>query len=911
MTGGQGGRDQVELMGRGVPPEFVEVLWPTEQMNGKCFFEIRTFSDSGNGHAGCRFYRSVKDLVNGLRRIGDPAIQRGLGVFHGIQPRVRERGKDVDVEVAVALALDFDGGVEEARKKIAAIPIKPTATVKSGHGIHAYWCLKEPWPFDSTDAYKRLVQGMAEQFGADTRAVNVSRTLRMPGSYNLKDPENPLLVTLETIHPERRYVIEQFLEYQKPAVPKPRPHCARVPAPEGGTPYGRTALEDECERVRTARRPQGDRPGERNDQLFRSSAAIGELVAGGELQEHPARDALIDAGVATGLAASSVRTTVESGFSRGLEPPRNAPPNSHSRPPPPAPTRPDSEVVSVGDEVGALILDPGNPRYSARRFVEESYYRGDVRTLHRHRDEFFSWRGSHYAAVSNNEVKAELYSFLEPAWRKTTGGFKPFKPTRSKVIDVLDALQALVHTRDELEVPVWLAPEVGPDPRELLACENGLLHLATGKLLAHSPSLLALNAVDYAYDPDAPSPERWLAFLEELWTDDRESRDCLQDWAGYILAPDTSLQKILMIVGPRRSGKGTIGRVLAALVGHANVCAPTLSSLGQPFGLQSLLGKRLAIISDARLGRRTDEHVVAERLLSISGEDFVEVPRKFKTSWTGRLPTRFMILTNELPKISDSSGALPSRLVVLMLRKSFYGKEDSNLTNKLLAERPGILRWALTGWRRLQNRGRFHSPASADEAARVMEDLSSPVTAFVRQRCATGPECLVPVDKLYGSWVASCTEHGREHIQNAQTFGRDLQERGESCPHVPGDPPAQSRRGARMTTRRGTQWNAHHSIVDLCAPLALLPSPSRLHHACNGVARVPLRSDSSEWESTSRRLSPANAIHRLRRGSVACARRAVRCSSGQMALCHARGLQATRDDPAPIRAYLHGGQADE
>src|SRR5262249_30445448 len=141
----------------------------------------------------------------------------------------------------------------------------------------------------------------------------------------------------------------------------------------------------------------------------------------------------------------------------------------------------------------------------------------------------------------------------------------------------------------------------------------------------------------------------------------------------------------LLIVGPKRGGKGTIGRVATALVGRANVCAPTLASLERNFGLAPLIGKQLAIISDARLGSRADQQVIAERLLSISGEDSLTIDRKFLPSWTGQLATRFMILTNELPRIADASGALASRFVVLTLKRSFYGVEDLRLTDRLLA----------------------------------------------------------------------------------------------------------------------------------------------------------------------------------------------------------------------------------
>ena len=116
--------------------------------------------------------------------------------------------------------------------------------------------------------------------------------------------------------------------------------------------------------------------------------------------------------------------------------------------------------------------------------------------------------------------------------------------------------------------------------------------------------------------------------------------------------------------------------------------------MAQNFGLAPLIGKPLAIISDARLGGRTDTQVVVERLLSITGEDWLSVDRKFLPAWNGQLPTRFLILTNELPKLGDASGAIASRFIVLRLIQSFYGQEDLSLTRKLLEEAPGILVWA-------------------------------------------------------------------------------------------------------------------------------------------------------------------------------------------------------------------------
>jgi putative DNA primase/helicase len=214
--------------------------------------------------------------------------------------------------------------------------------------------------------------------------------------------------------------------------------------------------------------------------------------------------------------------------------------------------------------------------------------------------------------------------------------------------------------------------------------------------------------------------------------------------------------------------------MLTALVGVANVCGPTLSSLATNFGLWPLLGKLLAIISDARLGGRADQAVITERLLAISGEDAITVDRKNLPPLTSRLPVRIMILTNELPRLADSSGALANRFVVLTLKQSFLGREDPRLYDHLLRELPGILLWAIAGLQRLTQRGHFVQPDASTEAIGEMRDLSSPVSAFVREYCTVAPGVSVAVQDLYDAFVGWSHSQGIRRPPESNVFGRDL-----------------------------------------------------------------------------------------------------------------------------------------
>ncbi len=291
--------------------------------------------------------------------------------------------------------------------------------------------------------------------------------------------------------------------------------------------------------------------------------------------------------------------------------------------------------------------------------------------------------------------------------------------------------------------------------------------------VAATPAFLTVTACDFDLDFNAPKPQAWLEFLDSIWGDDATSIATLQEVFGYLLTADTRQQKIFLIIGPKRSGKGTIARILRQLVGEGNVAGPTLSGLAGPFGLSELVGKSVAIVSDARLSGRADQSVIVERLLAISGEDKLTINRKHRDAVHCQLPTRFVMLSNELPRLYDASGTIVSRFVLLQTARSFYGQEDQQLTKKLSGELPGILLWSIEGWRRLRERGHFIQPGTSTQSMDEMTDLASPVMAFVRDCCTIGDGKSAAVPKLFSAWGKWCIEQGHQP-GSAQTFGRNL-----------------------------------------------------------------------------------------------------------------------------------------
>lgn len=439
-----------------------------------------------------------------------------------------------------------------------------------------------------------------------------------------------------------------------------------------------------------------------------------------------------------------------------------------------------------------------DPHRLARVFLEQNCWSIEFAstTLRFWRQEWHLWNGRAYVRLDptdltglvNKAIKDE-FDRLNIVAQERDGDDLEAKPayvrkvSRGLVLDVIAAIQGQCSLPSDQEAPFWISGK-GPWPAsEGFATGSGIIHLASlvdGKpdnLYPTTPDFFSPNAVHYGFpnnDPNqCPTPVHWHEFLNSLWADDYQQIQLLQEWMGYCLLPDTAQQKLLLFIGPKRSGKGTIARTLTQLVGENNVVNPRLSQFDKEYGMWPLVGKTVAIIGDARLSGRTDTAEIVETLLSISGEDKQTVNRKHMSYVHTRLRTRFTILSNAMPDLQDTSGAFHSRCLLLETKQSFEGRENKNLEQELLAELPGILVWAIQGWARLRERGHFEQPESSKNALKQFEYLTSPMKKFIDEFCIVGSDEWVNVDTAYGAYCDFCKSN-RIIIKPKPVFARDL-----------------------------------------------------------------------------------------------------------------------------------------
>lgn len=547
------------------------------------------------------------------------------------------------------------------------------------------------------------------------------------------------------------------------------------------TPYGAKAWAENIGALNAA--PDGDG----NNTLNRVSHALGALWAGGELgpsnqeREEELKQRIRDIAHKINLDPYHIDPTIESGWNSGVAEPRSS--------------------KTYAPDPQTMWPSPREPQEVGRKWLAEQVDDQGRATVR-------YWRGSWWRYRPELGCWSEVEDLISDLARRLgqvkypnkDGVAIPWNPTPKLLRDVQGMIEAEVRLDRETEQPAWLTAGELDDPRGLIPFRNGLLRFDDRALRPATPDLFVTSARPFDWSATAPVPTQWLRFLDTLWPGDREAADLLQEWMGYVLSGRIDAQKMMLMVGPPRSGKGTIAQIMTALVGAAHVTSATLDGAGRQFGMQSWIGKSLVLLPDVRSGRG-DQSATLERLLSVTGGDQQNVHRKGIADWSGVLGARVMMMSNELPRFWDASAAIADRMVLLQLVRSFAGKEDRGLAGRLMTELPGVLNWALDGLDRLVDSGlRFTVPASSVETSERLREQVSPMSRFLADECVADPSEKTPNDVIYHAWKQWCRAAGL-NPGNESTMGSELSARMPELVTRLFTPPGYPRRRARVGIR--------------------------------------------------------------------------------------------------------------
>ena len=233
--------------------------------------------------------------------------------------------------------------------------------------------------------------------------------------------------------------------------------------------------------------------------------------------------------------------------------------------------------------------------------------------------------------------------------------------------------------------------------------ETDRIHLANGTLLLDGtftegrPEIVRCR-LPVAYNPDAPTPTRWLAFLDGLLYP--EDIPTLQEYIGYCLIPSNKGQRMMVIKGNGGEGKSQIGAVLSALFG-SNMKDGSIGKISENrFARADLEHILLCVDDDMRMEALRQTNYV-KSIVTAQGK--MDLERKGKQSYQGWMCARLLAFSNgDLQALFDRSDGFYRRQLVLSTKEKPADRmDDPDLAEKMKMEIEGIFFWAFAGLQRL------------------------------------------------------------------------------------------------------------------------------------------------------------------------------------------------------------------
>lgn len=284
----------------------------------------------------------------------------------------------------------------------------------------------------------------------------------------------------------------------------------------------------------------------------------------------------------------------------------------------------------------------------------------------------------------------------------------------------------------------------------LLNTPGGVIDLHTGAKRAHQRSDRMTKVCTAVPHGDCPN---WLVFLQDVTGGDAELVAYLQRMVGYCLTGDISSHALFFLYGTGANGKSVFVNVIATILGDYSANAPMdtfmeTRSDRHPTDLAGLRGARFVSATETEQGRRFNE----AKIKAITGGDLVTARHMHQDFFTYAPHYKILIAGNHKPAIRNIDEAMRRRLHLIPFTVTVPSeRRDPRLTERLLAERDGILAWAVEGCLQWQQMG-LKAPASVTSATDEYFEAEDAMGRWLEERCHLGANVKALSITLFNDW---------------------------------------------------------------------------------------------------------------------------------------------------------------
>ena len=349
---------------------------------------------------------------------------------------------------------------------------------------------------------------------------------------------------------------------------------------------------------------------------------------------------------------------------------------------------------------------------------------------------------------------------------------------RSQNLPRINAMITMAASLPELRIS---ADQVDQHPH-LLTVRNGTIDLRTGTLREHRQQDFITLLLDVDYHADAHAP-RWERFIAEATDGDREMANFLQLLAGYCLTGEVyDRRAFFLVVGPKGSGKTTFVEALREVWGEYAATADVSTFLERDGSrisndLARLRGKRLVAAGELPEQGR----LAADLIKRITGKDTITARFLYQEYFEFRPVFKLVLSSNYVPALSASDDAVWDRVSIVPFEAVVPPeRREPNLLEQLLAEREGILAWAVQGAVRFYREG-LRLPTAVTRKTQEVRDEMDLVGQFLAEQCILDPRWSTRAGELYQRFRYWCIEEQGvppHAVMKQNMFGRELTRHG-------------------------------------------------------------------------------------------------------------------------------------
>ena len=715
----------------------------------------------------------VEQLLPRLMKINE----QGAGIFVARNQCDGHRNEQ-NVSRVRGVHADMDD-VTPAQIEAVIRVLEPSIIVQSSsqNRCQLYWQLADGEEL-SKDEAKSINQCLAQHYGADPAAVDVSRLLRLPGFMHMKYWADGRTPTVTVKGMGETYTAEQIrnaftpakgtTQNKKPLPPSNLPRELNQMQITANLETVVKAVSAKYLKLWSGEWEEAVRP---SGEIGYSSKSEADLALCGhiartcvyqELPESEIADAVATVFSCSGLGADNKWQ------SRGDYRQRTI-------------TKAIASLSNHTATHSTLQLESYGDIRNAKAFAQSA--RGQFLFVAT-RDSWLKWQHEQWHLCEKEEHVGAAKEVCSQIFNAASAAFRENQETGKKLLQ--DAMTA--HNLPRIMAMLKLAvsePEMATTDKELdsdpykLGVGNGVVDLRSGLRYFNQPEFKVTRYCNADFVEDAPCP-RWITFLNQIFQEDEETIESVQRLLGYTLTGLVTEEVLVICYGHGSNGKSVFSNVIHNIFGgYATTSPPSLLTARKADDtsprndLAALAGARYVSINELQAGDRLDEQVVK----MLAGREPISA-RFLHREYFEYMPNfTAWLRTNHKPIITGGDDGIWRRLVVLAFRRKFDGDEkDPDLEGILLEERDGILQWMLEGTSKYLKDGLKLSPRILQENATYRKD-SDLIGEFLGDVMEVDPTAKINQQTAYEAWKQWCTDNGFR-VSSKKSFTQRLAERG-------------------------------------------------------------------------------------------------------------------------------------